>query len=179
MEKADRARLKNTNTFLGRWVFALLLLAFASPSIPANSDPCHTGYWSGSTQDVSACARLARSGGPNAEFGYALILWSGHKRPENRKAALYWFRKSARQGHHLAQAALGRFLSDPSVAPELRDPVEAYAWWTAAGATSSAAKLLATLSPSDARRATELGEEYKAKYAHQRPPITGSWARES
>jgi TPR repeat protein len=152
---------------------AFLLLALAPALARANSDPCYTGYWSGSKQDVNACATLAKGGGPNAEFGYALILWSGHNRPEGRRAALSWFRKSARQGHYLAQISLGRFLSDPSIETELRNPVEAYAWWSAAGATSSASKLLATLGASEAARAKELGKRYNARYAQQRPPSTG------
>lgn len=173
MKKGDKARLKGYEIFLAQWVFALLLLASAPPMARANSDPCHSGYWSGSKQDVNACATLAKAGGPNAEFAYALILWSGHNRPEDHKAALHWFRKSARQGYYLAQISLGRFLSDPSTGTELRNPIEAYAWWTAAGATSSASQLLATLSPSDARRAKQLGKQYKANYARQRPPSTG------
>jgi TPR repeat protein len=53
------------------------------------------------------------------------------------KAALDWFRKSARQGHYLAQTMLGMALSNPSLEKELRNPVEAYAWFIAAGADRS------------------------------------------
>jgi len=113
------------------------------------------------------------AGGPNAEFGYALILWSGNDRPSDRKSALEWFRKSARQGHSLAQVSLGRFLSHPTLDAQLRNPVEAYAWWIAAGATNAATKLFATLSTTDASAAKSLGSEYKAKYGKQRPPIDG------
>ena len=60
---------------------------------------------------------------------------------------------SARQGHYLAQISLGRFLAERTIEPKLRNPIEAYAWWTAAGATKSAAKLLATFSQSDANAA--------------------------
>ena len=170
METQITARLKNYRTFLGRrWALVCLLFVFAPSMVRASSDPCFTGYWDGSNQDVDACATLAKAGGPNAEFGYALILWSGHNQPEDHKAALDWFRMSARQGHSLAQITLARFLSDPSVEQELRNPIEAYAWWFAAGATTSASKLLATLNPSDAGAAIQMGNEFKAKYARQRP----------
>lgn len=152
----------------------LCLFLFSAPSpAPASPDPCSTGYWNGSNKDVDACAELAKAGGPNAEFRYGLILLSGHHRPEDHRAALDWFRKSARQGHYLAQTVLGHLLCDPSVEKELRNPVEAYAWWTSAGATSHAAKVLTTLSPSDASRAKQLGTEYRAKYGQRRPPSTG------
>jgi TPR repeat protein len=173
MESKITARLKNYGTFLGRCALVCLLCVSAPSLARASSDPCFTGYWDGSSQDVDACATLAKAGGPNAEFGYALILWSGHDRPEDHKAALDWFRMSARQGHALAQITLGRFLSDPNLEQELRNPVEGYAWWFAAGATSSANKLLATLSQSDAGVAKKLGDEFKAKYGRQRPTPTG------
>jgi TPR repeat protein len=165
------SRRKNRGVLLG--IFACLLSVSAPSNVRASPDPCQTGYWSGSKRDIEACAALAKAGGPNAEFGYALILWSGHNSAEDHKAALDWFRKSARQGHYLAQVSLGRFLSNPSTDKELRSAVEAYAWWTAAGATKSASKQLATLTPSDARRAEKLGKEYKAKYAGQRPSSNG------
>ena len=173
MESQITVHLERYGTLLGRW--ALFCLLFISPPFPvrASSDPCFTGYENGSDQDVDACATLAKAGGPNAEFGYALILWSGNNRPEDHKAALDWFRMSARQGHALAQIALGRFLSDPSVEQELRNPVEAYAWLFAAGAANHASKLLATLSRPDARLAKQLGNEFKTKYARQRPSPTG------
>lgn len=173
MESLITARLKSCRAFLARWSLLSFLFVSATSMVRASSDPCFTGYWNGSSQDVDACAILAKAGGPNAEFGYALILWSGHNRPEDHKAALDWFRMSARQGHSLAQITLARFLSDPSVEQELRNPVEAYAWWFAAGATSHANELLATLSRSDAGVAQQLGNEYKAKYARQRPTPTG------
>ena len=46
-------------------------------------------------------------------------------------------------------------------------------WWFAAGATTSASKLLSTLSPSDAGAARQLGNDFKAKYARQRPAPSG------
>lgn len=66
------------------------------------------------------------------------------------------FRMSARQGHYLAQISLGRFLAETTLEPKLRNPIEAYAWWIAAGATKSANKLLATFSQSDANAAKQL-----------------------
>jgi TPR repeat protein len=151
-----------------------VLLTSALHLAQGESDPCYIAYGDGSKQtEAERCKAQASAGGPNAEFGYALLLWSGHDRPSDRRSALEWFRKSARQGHYLAQISLGRFLSDATLDPELRNPVEAYAWWVAAGATTSAIKVLATLSTSDASAAKLLGSEYKAKYAKQRPPTEG------
>jgi TPR repeat protein len=158
-----------------RWAISVceLILCFVSSIAPhiarAESDSCSKGYSNGSKQDVEACAALAGAGGPNAEFGYALILWSGNNRASDHKAALEWFRKSARQGHLLAQICLGKFLGHPDVEPELRNPVEAYAWWIAAGATKSAATLIATLSRTDSAVARRLGDDYKTRYSQTRP----------
>jgi len=46
---------------------------------------------------------------------------------------LEWIRKSARQGNFVAQISLGGLLKHKDVEPELRNPVEAYAWLVAAG----------------------------------------------
>ena len=155
-------------------VLLFVLLTSAPHMVHGESDPCYIAYSDASKHtEADRCKARAIAGGPNAEFGYALILWSGQDRPSDRRSALEWFRKSARQGHYLAQISLGRFLSDATVDPELRNPVEAYAWWVAAGATNSAMKVLATLSTSDASAAKLLGSEYKAKYAKQRPPSEG------
>jgi len=151
------------------WAFCCLLFITVTDAAPGNPDPCSEGYRSGSNADIATCAELAKNGGPNAEFGYALILWSGHSSPNDRQTALDWFRKSARQGHYLAQISLGRFLSDPSVEEHLRNPAEAYAWWSAADAKKAAAKLLATLSASEAAEAKRLATEFRVKYAGRRP----------
>ena len=156
------------------WAFALALLVSAPHVARAESDPCSLAYRDGSKQaEADECKGSAMAGGPNAEFGYALLLWSGHDRASDRKSALEWFRRSARQGHYLAQISLGRFLSDATVDPQLRNPVEAYAWWIAAGATDSAMKLLTALNTADANAAESLGSEYRAKYAKQQPPVDG------
>ncbi len=137
-------------------------------------DPCDVAYDDGTKrQEAAACEVRARSGGPNAQFSYGLILWSGHDRRSDHRAALEWFRKSARQGHLLAQVTLGEFLSHPEVEPELRAPVEAYAWWKAAGETKAAERLLATLSASDADAAKLLSVEYRTKYGEKRPTVSG------
>jgi hypothetical protein len=137
-------------------------------------DPCDVAYEDGTKQEQEvACQMRAQSGGPNAEFSYGLILWSGHDRASDHRGALEWIRKSARQGHLLAQVTLGEFLSHPEVEPELRNPVEAYAWWIAAGETKAAERLLATLSPTEADAARLLSVEYRSKYAERRPAING------
>jgi TPR repeat protein len=167
------ARLKSYVTFPTPMALLCLALVCVPSLARASPDPCSAGYKDGSSADVDMCANLAQAGGPNAEFGYALILWSGHNRPEDHKAALDWFRKSARQGHYLAQTMLGMVLSNPSIEKELRNPAEAYAWFVAAGAEQSARKLLANMSASDAEIAKRLGNEYRSNFAQQRPTPGG------
>ena len=155
-------------------VFLFVILTSVSYFAHSESDPCDLAYWDGAKNaEAETCKSQAEAGGPNAEFKYALILWSGHDRPPDRRSALEWFRRSARQRHYLAQTVLGRLLSDAAVEPKLRNPVEAYAWWIAAGATKSAKQLLSTLNTSDASAAKALGSEYKTKYAKERPPSDG------
>lgn len=150
------------------------LLARSALAGGKHRDPCDVAYDDGAKhQEAAVCEARARSGGPNAQFSYGLILWSGHDRKSDHKAALEWFRKSARQGHLLAQVSLGEFLSHQEVEPELRNRVEAYAWWVAAGETRAAEQLLATLSTSDANAAQLLGVEYRTKYGEKRPAVKG------
>jgi hypothetical protein len=80
----------------GQFLFFLLLTA-APHLAHGESDPCNTAYWNGSRRaEADACEVRAKAGGPNAEFGYALLLWSGHDRPSDHTSALEWFRMSAR-----------------------------------------------------------------------------------
>jgi hypothetical protein len=68
---------------------------------------------------------------------------------------------------------LGKMLSDTKVDANLRNPVEGYAWFRAAGAPKSAGKVFATLSKSESRAAEALGREYRAKYGVMRPALDG------
>lgn len=167
--------ISNANRPRSSWKIILYLLLASGPYAAYGApDLCQAAYWDSSQHvDLDACIARAKAGGPNAEFGYAMILWSGHGRPSDHKTALTWLRKSARQGHYLAQITLGRFLSDRDVEPGLRNPIEAYAWWFAAGATQEAKKLLVTLNGTDARAAEQLGNAYRAKYAQKRPAVDG------
>jgi TPR repeat protein len=140
----------------------------------AANNGCKAAYDDGTrSDDVARCEAAAKDGGPNAEFEYGLLLWSGHNGANDKKAALDWFRLSARQGHYLAQVMLGKMLSDPNVAAALQNPVEGYAWFAAAGAPKAAEKVLAELSADDARTAQALGHEYRAKYGKIRPAFDG------
>src|ERR1700674_3453121 len=109
------------------------VLAFVLPLLStwayASDDPCFVAYWHvDRTSELHTCEAAANAGDAEAEFGYGLILWSAPDRQNDRRAALDWFRKSAREGHHLAQSSLGVFLTDKRVDAELRNPVEGYAW---------------------------------------------------
>ena len=150
-------------------------LVLATALAHAADNGCKAAYDDGRrSADLARCEAAARAGGPNAEFGYGLILWSGHDGVIDKKSALDWFRISARQGHYLAQIMLGKMLSDTRVDANIRNPVEGYAWFMAAGAPKAAGKVIATLSTTEARAAEVLGREYKAKYGEKRPASDGA-----
>jgi TPR repeat protein len=92
----------------------------------------------------------------------------------DKKSALDWFRLSARQGHYLAQIMLGKMLSDTGIDGALRDPVEGYAWFIAAGASKAAEKIMVSLNPEQARAAEVLGRDYRRKYGETRPARDGA-----
>ncbi len=128
-------------------------------------DPCAEAYRNGKeTENLSQCRTKAESGDAEAEFGYALILWSGHDQKNDQREALKWFQKSARQGHKLAQVALGTFLSHEEVDQAFRDRPEAYAWFVTSGETEAAARLLSQLTSDEIQKAKALAKEYEAKY---------------
>lgn len=149
------------------FIFVLIL---SSAWAFASDDSCSVAYsHADSSSELHACEAAANAGVANAEFGYGLILWSGANRQHDHRAALDWFRKSARQGHQLAQSSLGFFLADKDVEGDLRNPVEAYAWRITAGGRKSAAKLRATFDEREAREADRLAAEYSAKYGKPHP----------
>jgi len=140
----------------------------------ARDNGCKAAYDDGTrSADVARCAAAAKAGGPNAEFGYGLLLWSGHDGILDKKSALDWFRMAARQGHYAAQIMLGKMLSDTRIDASLRNPVEGYAWFMAAGAAKAAGKVLAALNAHEARAAEDLGREYRSKYGEMRPAPNG------
>src|SRR5580692_11036043 len=106
---------------------ALLLSCSISGLAFSSEDPCRVAYLHAEkVTEERACEAAANAGDANAELGYGLILWSGDQPVHERRAALEWIRKSARQGDYVAQITLGVFLSHRDIAPELRNPVEAY-----------------------------------------------------
>jgi hypothetical protein len=151
------------------------LLAFILPLLStwayAGDDPCFVAYWHVErTLELHFCEAAANAGDADAEFGYGLILWSAHDRRSDRRAALDWFRKSARQRHHLAQSSLGVFLTDKRVEADLRNPIEGYAWLVTAGDKKSAARLRGTFDEHEAEEADRLASEYSAKYMNPPSP---------
>ena len=146
---------------------SLLAIAFVAfvPLACFAVDPCDEAYRNGKdTQNLLQCRAKAEAGNAKAEFGYALILWSGHDRNNDQREALRWFHKSARQGHKLAQVALGTFLSHEKVDQTFRDRPEAYAWFITAGETDAAVRLLSQLPADELQKAKALAKEYEAKY---------------
>lgn len=151
--------------------FAVLLLVFACGAAEAVSNDCHDAYWNWhNVAALKRCQVAADSGDPEAQFGYGLILWSGPPKTINRREALDWLRKSARQGHWLAQVTLGTLLQQRELGASLRNRPEAVAWLTRAGEAAGAARLRANLSDADKRAADSLASEFLAKYPSNRPP---------
>jgi hypothetical protein len=152
---------------------ALLACIFAlfSNWAHASDDPCFVAYWHvEKTSELHTCEAAANAGDAEAEFGYGLILWSAQDRQSDRRAALDWFRKSARQRHQLAQSSLGVFLTDKRVEADLRNPIEGYAWLVTAGDKTLAARLHGTFDEREAGEADRLATEYSAKYMNPPSP---------
>ena len=145
----------------------LLLLA----SLPAwGADACTDAYNNWNDSDAfRRCELKASTGDAEAEFGYGLLRWSGPPAKVDRQVALDWLRKSARQGHWLAQIFLGGVLQRPELEPSLQSRAEAYAWLVAARAPKSAAELRKHMSEVEIRDADRLAVEFSAKYPVKLP----------
>jgi hypothetical protein len=141
-------------------------------------DLCRVAYsHADKSSEARACEAAANSGDANAELGYGLILWSGDQAAHDRRAALEWIRKSARQGDFVAQISLAGFLNHKDVEPELRNPVEAYAWMVTSGDEQGARRLRATFGETDATMADLMALDYKEKYAPLQASRAGWWLR--
>jgi len=142
-----------------------IALVLVAPLACLAVDQCAEAYRNGKdTENLSQCRTKAESGNAEAEFGYALILWSGHDQKNDQREALMWFQKSARQGHKLAQVALGTFLSHEKADQSFRDRPEAYAWFVTAGETDAATRLLSQLTSDEIQKAKALAKDYETKY---------------
>jgi TPR repeat protein len=150
------------------------LSALAATSC-SSEDPCYAAYWDGSKQrELALCLEAANTGDPDAEFQYGLILWSGHDQETNHQAALNWFRKSAQQGHYLSQISLGQFLSHKDTELELKNLVEAYAWFRVAGASNAAGELRSQLTQRQTEDAERLALEFRAQIVKKSPSYPGA-----
>jgi hypothetical protein len=156
-----------------------LILCWVPLVASASDDPCHIAYLhADKASEARACEAAANAGNANAEFQYGLILWSGVGQPNHdHRAALEWIRKSARQGNYIAQISLGGLLKHKDVEPELRNPVEAYAWLVAAGDEQGAHKLRATFNEAEIASADQTASDYKTKYAPLQASPAGRWLR--
>jgi TPR repeat protein len=156
-----------------------LILCWVPLVASASDDPCHIAYLhADKASEARACEAAANAGNADAEFQYGLILWSRVGQPNHdHRAALEWIRKSARQGNYVAQISLGGLLKHKDVEPELRNPVEAYAWLVAAGDEQGAHKLRATFNEADAATADRMASDYKTKYSPLQASPAGRWLR--
>jgi hypothetical protein len=136
---------------------------------------CHKAYsdWNDTTA-LKRCETTAKSGDAEAQFGYGLILWSGPPDGVNRGEALEWLRKSAQQGHWLAQVSLGGMLQMPELDSTLRNRAEAFAWLVISGDAKGAARLRAKLSADEIRDGDRLASEFVTKYSSKRPGPGGT-----
>jgi TPR repeat protein len=161
------------------WLGMALVFLCSIPAVAFSSDDlCRVTYLhADKSPEIRACEAAANAGDANAELGYGLVLWSGDQPAHDRRAALEWIRKSARQGHFVAQISLGGLLAHKDVEPELRNPVEAYAWLVASGGNQGARRLRATFNQTDVATADRMASDYKAKYAPLQASRAGWWLR--
>jgi TPR repeat protein len=121
------------------------------------------------TSELVACETSAKTGDADSEFGYGLILFSGHDRTNDRASGLDWFRKGARQGQPLARAILCSVLTRDQIGKGLTNPLEAYAWCSISGSAKRASEIKEGMTAPEAEDAERLASEYLAKYGHNRP----------
>lgn len=75
------------------------------------------------------CKVFAHGGDPEGEFYFASILMDSGLDAYNPTEAIIWFKKAAFQKHAYAQLALAVFQSGDDFPVEIRDLVDAYAWF--------------------------------------------------
>ena len=122
-------------------LIAILLTATSAAKAGGACDEAYSNVTA--TIQLQECRAAAERAEPEAEFGYGLVLWSGHDRAAQPIEAIEWLRRAGRHGHHLARVMLGRFLTDPEAPQTVRNLPEGYAWWLVAGEKDAAAKLRA------------------------------------
>lgn len=138
----------------------------ASAAASGADDPCYDAYWHAEAATArSQCQQRAESGDRDAQFGYGLLLWSGRTGPLDRPQAIDWLRKSALQGHPIAQVTLVTFLTDPGSPTNVRNPVEGFAWSIVTGMTTSRDEIAKQLSPAQTRDGLALAGDLRARLA--------------
>jgi len=167
-QAAASPRMLVVRSFLRYTVRNALVALIAAGSLIALAGPvdvCTDAYRARSAETEAQCFKLASSGDLDAEFGYGLVLLGGHGRESQPRESLKWLRLAAEHGHLLARVMLGRLLSDGEMlAPELRNPVEGYAWWVIAGEREAALTLSATLSGEQRVEAQRTAVDFQSKY---------------
>lgn len=105
--------------FGGLAVCALLIIGWMNnpherlePSQALEASPAVKGSCWVSAANLAKCREAAEGESARAEFQHGLILWGGQGRFPNHKAALEWFRRSARE-FQLPASAKGYLLQGP------------------------------------------------------------------
>jgi uncharacterized protein len=121
----------------------------------------------GLQQDYAAAAqwyrRAAEQGHVMAQHNLAHMYESGHGLPEEYalQAAVVWYARAANQGYRPSQVNLGGLYATGRGVR--RDDVQAYKWFTLAGATANRDFVAARMSRAAIAQADALIREWKAK----------------
>ncbi|MCI5207458.1 MAG: hypothetical protein D3910_01380 [Candidatus Electrothrix sp. ATG2] len=84
---------------------------------------------------------------------------------QNVPEAIKWMKKSAINKHHLAQVALGKFLSGEMESDQF--PInlpESYAWYLTANEYIASDRIKSKMKPEEVKKADTLAEKYISKY---------------
>jgi TPR repeat protein len=111
---AVQADQNNTITMFGSLAMpkrfvrnALIIVALSSWITAALADDYADGFLAASSGDYKVAYakwhELAEQGDANAQFNLGLMYHSGLQVPFNEKKAVYWYKRAADGGNHLAQ----------------------------------------------------------------------------
>ena len=111
------------------------------------------------------CRIKAESGDKDAQFEYGLWLIRLPEEYQNIPEAIKWIKKSAINKHHVAQVAMGKFLSGEMESDQFPiNLLESYAWYLTANEFKASDRIKAKMKPEEVKKADNLAEQYIIKY---------------